>query len=183
MVKQGPVHSHQRVGGHPRAQVAGGRAGLGGEQAGQGGGGPVERLLLPVEQGRAGGDHLVDRAEPVKRPGIAALGLRQQAAAGQQRPVKRREGRLARRPGADRLGQPVAERFKAPVEQVLLGPEVVVDGRLGDLRPARHLGDADLVEPAVDEQRPGGVGDQLPCLFLLQLAKPHSSLPINLCLL
>src|SRR5262249_13404192 len=68
---------------------------------------------------------------------------------------------------------PCLERLESEVEHVLLGAEVVEHGRLGDLRVARDLGYGHSVEPAIGEQPPGGVGDELPSPLLLQLTQSH----------
>ena len=192
------MHSQQRVGRHLRAEVVGGRtglggrtapgagtgrgrrtgrggrSGLGGQQRGDGSGVAGDRLLFACEQGRAVSDHAADRAEPCERFRIAGFDLCEQPALVHEGAAERGEHRLASRPGADRVGQPGAEGLQPPVEQVFLGGEVVEDRRLRDLRLPRNLGDSHPVEPPVGEQPPRGVGDQLPRLLLLQLAKPHA---------
>src|SRR5215469_15282122 len=59
-------------------------------------------------------------------------------------------------------------------DQLVLGREVVVDGLLGDLGRARHVGDRDLLVPALGEQPRGRVGDGLARAGLLALAQAGS---------
>ena len=59
-----------------------------------------------------------------------------------------------------------------PVDEVLLGREVVEDRLLGDVGGARDLGDGDALEAALGEQPPRGLRDQLARLLLLALAQP-----------
>jgi hypothetical protein len=90
-----------------------------------------------------------------------------------QETTERIEGRLSRLALADRRQQLLLERLEPAVEEVLLGGEVVEDGRLGYVRRPGDLGDRDAVKPAFCKQVPGRVGYQLPCLLLLALAQPR----------
>ena len=76
-------------------QVAGSGPGVGRQHAGEDTGGLVEGLLLAREQGRAGGDQLVDRTELVQGPGLARLDPGEQAALGEQGAAERGDRRLA----------------------------------------------------------------------------------------
>jgi hypothetical protein len=77
------------------------------------------------------------------------------------------EHRFAARSLADGCEQPMLESLEAAVDEVLLAREVVEDRGRRDLGDAGDLGDADLLEAALAEQAPGGVGQQLPCSLLL----------------
>ena len=96
----------------------------------------------------------------------------EQAARSQHPPPERVEHRLARRALADRREQLLLERLEPPVDEVFLGREVVVDRLLGHVRRAGDLRDRHPLEPALGEQAPGGLGDQLPRLLLLALPQP-----------
>jgi hypothetical protein len=90
----------------------------------------------------------------------------------QEAPERGQEG-LAGRPFADGVEQVGLERLHARVEQIFLRGEVVENGAFGDIGFSGDLGDRDRVEATVDEEAPGGVGDQLPRLLLLSLAQPR----------
>jgi hypothetical protein len=83
------------------------------------------------------------------------------------------ERRLAGLAFADRLQQLVLEGLKAPVDEVLLGGEVVEHRLLGDLRGPRDLRHGDALEAALAEEAPGGLGDELARLLLLALPQPR----------
>jgi hypothetical protein len=84
------------------------------------------------------------------------------------------EHRFAARSLADGCEQPMLESLEAAVDEVLLAREVVEDRGRRDLGDAGDLGDADLLEAALAEQAPGGVGQQLLCSLLLSF--PESDL-------
>src|SRR5262249_43547854 len=79
--------------------------------------------------------------------------------------------RLAGWTVADGSEEIVLEALEPAVDEVFFRREVVEDGRLGDVRFAGDLGDADALEAALGKQPPGGLGDELPSLLLLALAQ------------
>jgi hypothetical protein len=85
--------------------------------------------------------------------------------------AERRENRFARLAPANRLEQLVLERLEAPVDEILLRREVVVDSLLRHLRRACDLGDRDSLEAALDEETERRLRDVLACALLLPLAK------------
>ena len=74
-------------------------------------------------------------------------------------------------PRADPPAQLLLDLLIAVGDQLFLGLEVVVDGLLGDLGRARHIGDRDLLVTALGEQPRGCVGDGAASAGLLALAQ------------
>src|SRR5690349_19914098 len=97
--------------------------------------------------------------------------LGEQYALGEDEPDEVGERRLTRLALADRPQQLVFEGLKPPVDEVLLGGEVVEDSLLGHLGGPVYLRHGNAVEPALAEQPPRGLGDQLARLLLLALAQ------------
>src|SRR6476469_9973778 len=97
--------------------------------------------------------------------------LGQQAALGEDEAAERGERRLAGRALADRPKQLVLEGLKPPVDEILLGREVVEDRLLGHLGGARDLGHRDALEAALAEQATRRLGDEPARLLLLALAQ------------
>src|SRR6266540_1417452 len=174
--REGAVAEPAEVGGELNLDVVGWRAGLGRDQPRQGVGGAGDRPLLARQQRRAGGDHPADGAQPLQRLGVTGLDLGQQAAGLEQVAAEGGERWFPRLARADRFQQACAEGLQLEVEEVLLGPEVVENGRLGNPRLARDLGHGHAVEATVGEQPPGGFRDQPARLLFLQLAKSHGPL-------
>src|SRR6266545_1366452 len=129
VVDQHAMDAHQRVGGDLNLDVVGWRAGLGRDQPRQGVGGAGDRPLLARQQRRAGGDHPADGAQPLQRLGVTGLDLGQQAAGLEQVAAEGGERWFPRLARADRFQQACAEGLQLEVEEVLLGPEVVENGR------------------------------------------------------
>ena len=65
----------------------------------------------------------------------------------------------------------VLERVHALVDEILFRREVVEDGLLGDVGGAGHLGDADLLEAALEEETLRRLGDRPAGLMLFPLSK------------
>ena len=81
------------------------------------------------------------------------------------------------RPGADQVAQPVLDLLLAIGDQLLLDRKVVVDGLLGDLGLACHVGDGDVLVAALGEQAASSVGDELAGARLLELAQCGAGAP------
>jgi hypothetical protein len=91
------------------------------------------------------------------------------------------------RPGADQVTQPILDLLLAIGDQLLLGPEVVVDRLLGDLGLAGHVTDGDMLIAALGEQARCGIGDEPAGARLLELAqsgaghlRQHSRIALSL---
>jgi hypothetical protein len=130
----------------------------------------VEDLALAREQRRAAGDDARDRPD-LRGDVLVGLVHGQHTALTEEEAGERGEHALAGWSLADRRQQLLLEGLEAAVEEVLLGREVVEDGRRRDLRLPRDLRHGHPVEAALGEQSPGGVGDQLPRALLLALAQ------------
>src|SRR5580704_11221007 len=136
------------------------------DSGGQGSGQAVGQLQLQPVDGRANGRQVAEFAPPELRRDVADIGD------GGEDEVADGSGRGdAGRPGADQLAQPVLDLSLAVGDQVFLGRKVVVDGLLGDLGSARHVGDGDLLIAALGEQAGGSVSDVPPGPLLLALAQ------------
>jgi hypothetical protein len=161
------------VGHHPGAQVAGLGGRVIGDQPGQRRGVAVQDLPLAGHQRRAGRDHLGHRDEV---PDQALVRGGEETAGLQHKPAERRHDRLSRRPVPHRGQQLVLEGLHAPVDEVLLGREVVEHGGLGHLGRPGYRGHRDRVEAALGEQLHGRLRDQLPGTELLALPQPQFSI-------
>src|SRR5580692_5688360 len=89
VVYQCALCADQRVRRDLRSQVTGGRAGVGGQDAGEHAPGLTEHLLLTGLQGRAVGDQLADGAEPGQRLDVTLLYLGEQAVLADQGTAER----------------------------------------------------------------------------------------------
>jgi hypothetical protein len=84
VVDQCVLDADEGVRGDLGSDVVGRGAGLGGEPGGEGVGAAGDRLLLPREEGRTGGDHAVDGPQPLQGRRVCGFDLREQPTGLQQ---------------------------------------------------------------------------------------------------
>lgn len=164
VVHQGAVRADQGVRGGARRDLVPRGGGLLGEYRGHRACAVVGELPLASPQRGAGGDQAGNVRHTAQLGGLA---VGEPAERAQQELAERGQQRLLGRAFAQGGDQGLLMRGHPVIDQVFLGPEVVEDGRLGDLGNPGDLGDGDPFEAVLEEQRECGVGDLPPSPPLL----------------